>query len=92
MHYARTCAHQAARNIPHRRAQRFHLVRQEEVALLMQRVGEAQRFAAVDMRGKDTKQKAGGKKRSRDDDEDNADPELQRMMKQGQKKFASKRK
>ena len=67
-------------------------MRQEEVALLMQRVGEAQRFAAVDMRGKDTKQKAGGKKRSRDDDEDNADPELQRMMKQGQKKFASKRK
>ena len=48
----------------------------------MQRVGEAQRLAAMDMREKETKKRSGGKRMREMGDEDAADPDLQRMMDQ----------
>ena len=54
----------------------------------MQRVGEAQRLAAMDMREKETKKRSGGKRMREMGDEDAADPDLQRMMDQAGKKRA----
>jgi ATP-dependent RNA helicase DDX47/RRP3 len=58
---------------------------QEEAMLLMERVLEAQRHAAMELRGKDEKRREKGGRRGRGGDEGgdaDADPELQRMMKQ----------
>ena len=57
---------------------------QDEVLLLMERVGEAQRMASMDMRAAESKKKPGKRGVGADDDDD-ADPELQRMMKQSGK-------
>jgi len=63
---------------------------QEEVLLLMERVGEAQRFAAMEMRGSGGGGKGGGKKRKGGavdgTDEAEAEPELRRMMEQAGRK------
>lgn len=57
---------------------------QEEALLLMERVGEAQRFAALEMREKAHKSGGGGKKGGKRgaDGDDEGDPELSRMMAQ----------
>ena len=59
---------------------------QEEAMLLMERVLEAQRHAAMELRGKDEKRREKGGRRGRGGGDEggdaDADPELQRMMKQ----------
>ena len=57
---------------------------QEEALLLMERVGEAQRYAAMDMRSSNDKRKSGGKRKGGGGEggDDEADPELQRMAQQ----------
>jgi len=62
---------------------------QDEVLLLMQRVGEAQRLAAMDMRQKESQKKSGGK-RGRDGRDEEGDPDLQRMLDQAGKKKAGR--
>ena len=59
---------------------------QDEAMLLMERVLEAQRHAAMEMRGRDEKRKEKGGRRGRGEEagDADADPELQRMMKQKQ--------
>ncbi|KAL1530794.1 hypothetical protein AB1Y20_001690 [Prymnesium parvum] len=59
---------------------------QDEVLLLMQRVGEAQRLAAMDMREKESKKRVGGKRMRDGGEEDGTDPDLQRMIVQASKK------
>ena len=54
---------------------------QDEVLLLMERVGEAQRHAAMEMRSSDGKKKGRGGKRAAPDEEAD-DGGLQRMMQQ----------
>lgn len=62
----------------------------------MQRVGEAQRLAAMDLRSKEAsgKKRGAGSKRMRDDvEEEGVDTDVQRMMKQAsKKKMSGKRK
>jgi ATP-dependent RNA helicase DDX47/RRP3 len=60
---------------------------QEEALLLMERVGEAQRYAAMEMRSSGGKKGKGGGKRGRGDGDgadmgEGGDPALQRMMEQ----------
>ena len=57
---------------------------QDEVLLLMERVSEAQRMASMDMRSSEARKKPGKRGGSMDDEE--ADPELHRMMQQSGKK------
>ena len=61
---------------------------QEEAMLLMERVLEAQRHAAMELRGKVEKRREKGGRRGRGGGDEggdaDADPELQRMMKQKQ--------
>ena len=53
---------------------------QEEALLLMERVGEAQRYAAMEARGSAGDKRKGGKRKGGGDGEgDEGDPELQRM-------------
>jgi len=59
---------------------------QDEVLLLMQRVGEAQRLASMELRERESKKKAGGKRGRDGGGDDDADPELQRMISQAGKK------
>ena len=60
---------------------------QEEALLLMERVGEAQRFAAMEMRSTEQKKKKGpgGKRGGGADDADGGDHELQRMVEQARR-------
>ena len=58
---------------------------QEEALLLMERVGEAQRYASMEMRSSGDKRKAGGKKRKGEGgggDGDEGDHDLARMQQQ----------
>ena len=56
---------------------------QDEVLLLMERVGEAQRYAAMEMRTNEHKKKGGGEgKRGAASEDSGGDPELQKIMAQ----------
>ena len=54
-----------------------------QVLLLMERVSEAQRMASMDMRSSEAKRRPGKRGGAMDDEE--AEPELQRMMTMGGK-------
>ena len=57
---------------------------QEEALLLMERVGEAQRYSAMEMRSNGDKRKEGGKRKRGGGDGDEGDHDLQRMGLQAQ--------
>ena len=67
---------------------------QEEVLLLMERVGEAQRHASMEMRSSDHKKRHTGKRGGGGDGDgggDGEDREMQRMMAQAQRSGAGKK-
>ena len=64
---------------------------QEEVLLLAERVAEAQRYAAMEMRSKERKGGKGGRRAMGDGEEAGAEPELQRMIDQAGRKKQRRR-
>ena len=65
---------------------------QEEVLLLMERVGEAQRHAAMEMRAKDGRRGKGGRRERDGADDGEAQPELQQMIEQAGRSGKKRRK